>query len=124
MNFVFKNGLIWITIELLYDSRLYRIENCILDTGSASTAIDIENIEFNFNTPAKIKRLYGIGSGTQEVVSQKIDEFRIDGKKISNQEIEFGDFNSKIGINGFVGTDILQCFDVSIDFKELEILLK
>jgi hypothetical protein len=123
MKFVLKNGLIWITIEILYDSKLYIIENCILDTGSASTAIDIENIEFNFSKPAKIKRLYGIGSGTQEVVSQEIDEFRLDGKKILNPELEFGDFNSKIGINGFVGTDILRRFDISIDFKELNIIL-
>lgn len=75
MNFIWKQGLIWVPVELLYDGKRVRIENCIIDTGSASTAIDIDLVEFNFDRKTSIKRLTGIGGGTQEVLSQNVDVF-------------------------------------------------
>ena len=41
MRFDWKNGLIWIEIEILYAEQNIKIDNCIVDTGSVSTAIDI-----------------------------------------------------------------------------------
>jgi hypothetical protein len=42
MNFNFSNGLIWISIGIEYEGEDINIDNCILDTGSATTAIDKE----------------------------------------------------------------------------------
>jgi hypothetical protein len=42
MRFDWKNGLIWIEIEILYAGQSIKIDNCIVDTGSVSTAIDID----------------------------------------------------------------------------------
>lgn len=108
MNFRWDKGLIWIGINIEYDGNKYNIPNCIIDTGSATTAIDIGLINFNYNRPTQIKRLSGIG-GTQEVVSQKIDS------------IEFGDLQNNYGINGFIGTDILSQFKIEIEFINQEI---
>jgi hypothetical protein len=116
MNFEYKQGLIWIPLELQYDSNWIKIENCILDTGSASTAIDIDSINLNYSKETKIKRLFGIGTGTQEVISQVVEVIKIDSKEIENIEIEFGSFNSKIGINGFIVNDFLSKFIIKIDY--------
>lgn len=116
MNFDYKQGLIWIPLELRYDSKWIKIENCILDTGSASTAIDIDSINLNYSKETKIKRLFGIGTGTQEVISQVVEVIKIDTKEIENSEIEFGSFTSKIGINGFIGNDLLSKFTIKIDY--------
>ncbi len=70
MNFELKHGLIWITFELIYEGNSVVIDNCIVDTGSAATAIDIDLVNFNYGKSAIVKRLFGIGGGTQEVVSQ------------------------------------------------------
>lgn len=43
MNFEFKDGLIWISVDLIYEGKLVRVDNCILDTGSETTAIDIDD---------------------------------------------------------------------------------
>ncbi len=48
MNFIFRNGLIWVAIGLEYEGIEIKIDNCILDTGSATTAIDIEMVDFNY----------------------------------------------------------------------------
>lgn len=121
MTFDWNHGLIWITVELLYEEQLYTIDNCILDTGSATTAIDIDLINFNYKKPAEVKRLFGVGGGIQEVVSQSIDTFRIGQIELKTIEIEFGEFQEDLGVNGLVGTDILNQFILTIDFPNRQI---
>ena len=113
MNFELKHGLIWITFELIYEGNSVVIDNCIVDTGSAATAIDIDLVNFNYGKSAIVKRLFGIGGGTQEVVSQNVGKVIIGGKELNNIEIEFGDIHAELGINGFVGNDILSRFSIA-----------
>ena len=84
MNFELKNGLIWISFFLNYEGNEIEIDNCIVDTGSATTAIDIDLVEFNYSKPANIKRLIGVGGGTQEVISQNVNKVILDQKEIKN----------------------------------------
>jgi hypothetical protein len=121
MKFEIYKGLIWIPIYIEYKRKAVKIENCILDTGSATTAIDIELVEFDYRKPSVIKRLCGIGGGSQEVISQKISKFMIDKKELNDVEIEFGDIKSDFGINGFIGNDILKRFVFTIDFSKQEV---
>ncbi|MGZ8217849.1 hypothetical protein [Methylomagnum sp.] len=117
MKFEWRNGLIWVTVEIVYEGQHITINDCIVDTGSVSTAIDIERINFNYQKPASIRRLIGIGCGIQEVLSQRIDGFIIDGKTLADIDIEFGDIRNEFGINGFIGTNVLSKFNVSINFE-------
>lgn len=121
MKFDWKEGLIWVNIDVVYDGTSYQIERCLVDTGSATTAIDIDAVAFDFQKPAVITRLCGIGGGTQEVVEQTIDGLTIDTHRISNVAIEFGNLRSDMGINGFIGNDILSAFTVKIDYSKQEI---
>lgn len=121
MRFEFHTGLIWIPIEIVYEGKSVKIDNCILDTGSATTALDIDLVAFNYQKPAFIKRLRGLGGGTQEVVCQKIDAFVIDNTELQQIEIEFGDIRSHFGISGFIGNDILSRFSLTINFLQQEI---
>lgn len=93
------------------------------NTGSATTAIDIDLVAFNYQKPANIKRLFGIGGGVQEVVSQKINTVTIDGNILKNIELEFGDFQKELGINGFIGNDILSHFTICIEYLKNDISL-
>jgi predicted aspartyl protease len=120
MNFYWKKGLIWVDIELEYNGNKYQIENCIVDTGSASTAIDIDFIEFDYNRITQIKKLSGIG-GIEEVMSQKVESLILGDIKINNLQIEFGNLQNSYGINGFIGTNILSQFQVNIDFSNQKI---
>lgn len=124
MIFELKQGLIWLHFEIVYEGNRIKIDNCILDTGSATTAIDIDLIDFNYRKPSKIKRLFGIGGGTHEVISQKIDKAIIDEVQLKDIEIEFGDFKTELGINGFIGNDILRQFLITIDYLKLKVEFK
>jgi len=118
MIFEWRRGLIWIAFGFVYEGKGVRIDNCILDTGSATTAIDIDLVDFNYRRPATIKRLFGIGGGTHEVVAQKVDKAIIDEIELKDVEIEFGDIKAELGINGFVGNDILSQFIITIDYSK------
>ena len=124
MNFNFRNGLIWISIDIEYEGENINIDNCILDTGSATTAVDIDLVEFNYKKPSFVKRLVGIGGGTQEVINQEVNKITIDQISLENVEIEFGDIQADLGINGFIGTNVLGHFDINIKFSTKELHFK
>lgn len=123
MRFEFHQGLIWVPIKIVYEGKTVVIDRCILDTGSATTALDIDLVTFNYQKPAFIRRLCGLGGGTQEVICQIIDSFSIDSIALHQVEIEFGDISSHFGISGFIGNDILQRFCFTIDFLKQEIAM-
>ena len=83
MKIIERDGLIFLPITLKYGSKVYNINDCILDTGSAGTVIDIDLIQFNPKIPAVLKRLHGIG-GHQDVVAQNVDFVRIDSICLKN----------------------------------------
>ncbi len=124
MKFKFRDGLIWVSIELVYEGKSCTINNCIIDTGSGTTAVDIDFVEFNYRKPALVKRLLGIGGGTQEVVSQPVDKLKVGQVELKNIEIEFGDLQEELGINGFIGNDILSRFTITIDYSQEHIDFK
>ena len=123
MKFELKHGLIWISFTIQYEKKEVVINNCILDTGSSTTAIEIDLVELNYEKPSKIKRLFGIGGGTQEVIAQNAEKIIIAGQELHDIEIEFGDIQSQLGINGFIGNDLLSRYKVIIDYYRSEIVL-
>ena len=123
MKFKFQNGLIWISVTIIYERNPIQIDNCVVDTGSATTAIDIDQIEINYLKPSKLKRLFGIGGGTQEVICQNVDALKIGEIVIPEVELEFGDLQGRLGINGFIGNDILCKFNLHIEYKSKNLKL-
>ncbi|ETR68696.1 MAG: hypothetical protein OMM_10261 [Candidatus Magnetoglobus multicellularis str. Araruama] len=115
MKIIERDGLIYLPITLKYDSKVYKINDCILDTGSAGTVIDIDFIQFNPKIPAVLKRLHGIG-GHQDVVAQNVDFIKIDSIYLRNVLIEFGDINNSFGIKGILGTNLLKYMDFHLSF--------
>lgn len=126
MNFEFKDGLIWIPINIVYEGNSITVDRCILDTGSATTAIDIDFVNFNYKKPAEIKRICGIGGGTQEVICQQIDKFMINNVEFNDIEIEFGRIKTNFGIHGFIGNDILSRFTLKVNYRKckMELILE
>jgi hypothetical protein len=124
MKFEYRHGLIWLNVDILYEGLTVKIDKCILDTGSATTAINIDMVNLNYQKPTKIKRLFGIGNGTQEVISQNIDAITFGESIVKNIDVKFGMFDSKLSINGFIGNDILSKFNMELNFFNLEIVLK
>lgn len=124
MIFTWKQGLIWVSAEIVYEGVSVTISDCIIDTGSATTALDIDLVNFNYKKHAVIRRLTGIGGGTQEVLSQKIDTLILDNYFLHGISIEFGDISGNFGINGFIGNDILSNFNFTVNSSDHTIVFE
>jgi predicted aspartyl protease len=118
VKFEWKQGLIWVNMTVIYGGKTIVIPDCIIDTGSSSTMIDIDLVEFDYHKPAILKRLIGIGAGKQEVLSQQVDKIIIDQFELEAVEIEFGRIKENLRINGFIGNNILSQFIFTINFKQ------
>ncbi|MDM8561138.1 hypothetical protein [Candidatus Parabeggiatoa sp. HSG14] len=120
MKFIEHDGLIFIPITLGYNSKIYQVTDCILDTGSAGTVIDVDLIEFNPKIPGILKRLYGIG-GHQDVVAQQVGFIKIENCRLENILVEFGDIKNSYGIKGILGTNLLRFMNFYLNFNQREI---
>ena len=120
MQFIEHDGLIFIPITLGYNSKSYQVTDCILDTGSAGTVIDIDLIGFNPKIPGILKRLHGIG-GHQDVVAQQVDFIKIENCRLENILVEFGDLKNSYGINGILGTHLLRFMNLYLNFNQQKI---
>lgn len=122
MQFIERDGLIFIPITLGYDSKSYQITDCILDTGSAGTVIDVDLIEFNPKIPGILKRLHGIG-GYQDVVAQPVDFIEIENCRLENIWVEFGNLENSYCIKGILGTNLLRFINFYLNFNQQKIKL-
>jgi hypothetical protein len=120
MQFIEHDGLIFIPITLGYNSNNYQITDCILDTGSAGTIIDVDLIPFNPKIPGILKRLHGIG-GYQDVVAQQVDFIKIENCRLENILVEFGNIKNSYGIKGILGTNLLRFMNFYLNFNQQEI---
>ncbi|RKZ51340.1 MAG: hypothetical protein DRR16_05535 [Candidatus Parabeggiatoa sp. nov. 3] len=120
MQFIEHDGLIFIPIILGYNSKNYQVTDCILDTGSAGTVIDVDIIGFNPKIPGILKRLHGIG-GHQDVVAQQVDFIKIENFGKENILVEFGDIKNSYGIKGILGTNLLLFMNIYLNFNQQEI---
>jgi hypothetical protein len=119
MQFIEHDGLIFIPITLEYNSKSYQVTNCILDTGSAGTVIDVDLIGFNPKIPSILKRLHGIG-GHQDVVAQQVDFIKIENFGKENILVEFGDIKNSYRIKGILGTNLLRFMNFYLNFNQQE----
>jgi len=120
MQFIEHDGLIFIPITLGYNSKSYQVTDCILDTGSAGTIIDVDLIGFNPKIPGILKRLHGIG-GHQDVVAQQVGFIKIENCRLENILVEFGDLKNSYGIKGILGTNLLRFINFYLNFNQREI---
>jgi len=120
MQFIEHDGLIFILITLGYDAKIYQITDCILDTASAGTIIDIDLIEFNPKIPSILKRLHGIG-GYQDVVAQPVDFIEIENCRLENIWVEFGELENSYRIKGILGTHLLRFMNLYLNFNQQKI---
>lgn len=121
MKFELNGGLILAPAAIRYKQTKIDI-TCLVDTGSAGTAVDIDLIELDYSRPSRIVEIAGIG-GTQEVVIQKTENLQFCGRAVENFPVQFGEIASNFGFGAIVGSDLLNALGICIDYynKELRV---
>ena len=113
MKLLHSEGLIYAPLKLVYGNQIVRA-TCLVDTGSAGTAVDLSLVDLD-PPPGFISAMVGIG-GKQEVLTQLVESVTLDGSTTREFPIQFGDYTSNFGTEGFIRGDLLKALGVKIDY--------
>ena len=116
-----EKGLLFCEIMVKNDGKQLKMENILVDTGSAGTIFKTEVLEEigiiqEPNDPLEVIR--GVG-GSEFVFIKLIEEIEIDGLKVCDFQVEVGAMDYGIEMDGIIGLDILMKLGVKIDLSEL-----
>lgn len=126
MQLQLKNDLPMITAVVAFRGVAAEIANVLIDTGSATSIFNADQLARIALTPAPDDALYTIrGVGGSEVVfSRRVDYVQVGEHKLNNFQIEIGGMDYGFDISGILGMDFLTQSGAIIDFDQLAIRFK
>lgn len=124
--FRLKYGLLYLPVTLFHNGKELVMENCIFDTGSGGTVFDIDEVSkigIHAAPHSSLKRLKTVG-GHQTVFVASVNQLQLGHESMSEVKIEVGNLHSQFGVQGIVGTDVMQCFDWEMRFSDKRLVSK
>ncbi|WP_053957612.1 retropepsin-like aspartic protease [Inediibacterium massiliense] len=122
-----KDGLLYITINLLHQGKSVEVKDMIVDTGAYHTIIDpkyLEEMEIGLSAEDKIVKASGYGGKVCYSVRKRIDKIECEDISLKDMNIDFGEIDPQERVNGLLGLDFLRNAGVIIDLVELEMYKK
>ena len=115
------NGFAFVSVILHANKRQIRIENVLLDTGSAGSvfrAHDLAEIGVVLEGSDQLRFLTGIG-GQEPVIEKSIDRIEVGNLSLSPFTIEPGAVQYGYNIRGVLGIDFLLQVGATINLRDL-----
>lgn len=122
MEFEYRDGLLFTTIEITYKGKSKLINNMVIDTGASKTLIsaeEVEDIGIKVEGNDELVVSEGIG-GTEVSFVKTVDKIVLDNIAITDKKIDFSNIDYE-DINGLLGLDLLMDAGFIIDLKNLRI---
>ncbi|WP_339257951.1 retropepsin-like aspartic protease [Paenibacillus sp. FSL R5-0713] len=118
-------GLPFINIELEFRGEVLHLERVLLDTGSASTLLNADTVREVGMVPEEddlVDIIRGVG-GIEYVYTKSLDSITVDGTTLNNFQIEIGNMDYGLEIDGILGFNFMRQAGVVINanFMELSI---
>jgi hypothetical protein len=124
---IYKNGLLYASLEILIDEKLIKIDDVIIDTGAFHTIIltdYLENHEVEFSEDDELVKSSGYGGLQMSSLRKKVDKVKIGDIFVENVKVDFGEIDPFERINGLIGLDFLRAAGTVIDLVELTMYKK
>lgn len=125
MKLEYRDGLIFTTIQIVYEGRSKQINNVVLDTGATKSLISqeiVDDIGIRVEKKDQIVMSYGIG-GQAPAFIKNIDKIVLDDYICEDINLDFSRIDYK-DINGLLGLDILISGGFIIDLEQMELKMK
>ncbi|MCP4754893.1 MAG: hypothetical protein GY866_28795 [Proteobacteria bacterium] len=123
MKISIKDGLPFIEVALIHNGQKIVLNHVLIDTGSAGTIFDVDELAKIGLLPEPKDSIYtisGIG-GSEFVVEKRIDQIILASIEIVNFPIEIGAMEYGLDIQGILGFDLLLKTQTIIDLSTLNI---
>ena len=124
MKIRIEGGLLYVSVELAYQSRKLTLSEVILDTGSATTLFSADEVFKLGLVPGPddpIQRVRGVG-GSEFVLSKRLDSLSLGDLSVSSFPIQIGAMDYGFPIQGLIGLNFLVQAGAVIDLANLEII--
>ncbi|RXJ04438.1 hypothetical protein DS745_03365 [Anaerobacillus alkaliphilus] len=104
-----------------------KLENVLIDTGSAGTIFNVNKLEVIGVKPEAndvTQTIQGVG-GLEFVYTKNIDQISINNEiTIQNFHVELGSMDYGLEIDGIIGFDFMKEVGLIIDLKQFNISIK
>lgn len=119
-------GLPFISVQLVYRGKKLTLKKVLLDTGSASTLLNADVVMDIGMIPEEndvVNTIRGVG-GIEYVYTKSLDSIAVDGTVVENFEIDIGNMDYGLEIDGILGFNFMKQTGAVINLNSMEILLK
>jgi hypothetical protein len=121
MKIVVKHGLPFVEVNVRYRGNELRVKRVLLDTGSAGTIFNANLVSAIGVFPEGddiVDTIRGIG-GVEYVYTKYFDSIYFGTVKLENFQVEIGNMDYGMEINGIIGFDLISAANLLIDTKNL-----
>lgn len=123
MNIDVRYGLPFIEVSICYRGEELHLRNVLLDTGSAGTIFSadiVDTVGVKIEPGDTLSKIRGVG-GVEVVYSKQFDFVKAGGVSLDSFEVEIGEMNYGMEIDGILGFDFIQSAGLVIDSKKLTV---
>ncbi|MBD8840933.1 retropepsin-like domain-containing protein [Paenibacillus sp. CFBP 13594] len=116
-------GLSFISIKLVFRGEVLQLEKVLLDTGSASTLLNADAVREVGMVPEEddlVDIIRGVG-GIEYVYTKSLDSITVDGTTINDFQVEIGNMDYGLEIDGILGFNFMKQTGVIINANLMEL---
>ncbi|WP_339196101.1 retropepsin-like aspartic protease [Paenibacillus sp. FSL P4-0176] len=116
-------GLPFISIKLEFRGEVLQLEKVLLDTGSASTLLNADAVREVGMVPEEddlVDIIRGVG-GIEYVYTKSLDSITVDGTTINDFQVEIGNMDYGLEIDGILGFNFMKQTGVVINANLMEL---
>lgn len=123
MNITEMYGLPFVSIQIEFRGQKVNLPNVLLDTGSASTLLNADVVRGIGMVPEEndvVNIIRGVG-GIEYVYTKLLDSITVDGALLHNFEIEIGNMDYGLELDGILGFNFMSQTGAVIDTNNMEL---
>ncbi|WJM08247.1 retropepsin-like aspartic protease [Paenibacillus sp. PK1-4R] len=116
-------GLPFTSIKLEFRGEVLQLEKVLLDTGSASTLLNADAVREVGMVPEEddlVDIIRGVG-GIEYVYTKSLDSITVDGTTINDFQVEIGNMDYGLEIDGILGFNFMKQTGVVINANLMEL---
>ncbi|MEX2460041.1 MAG: retropepsin-like aspartic protease [Paenibacillaceae bacterium] len=121
MKLNLRFGLPFVSVELIFRGKSMSLDKVLLDTGSASTIFNANRLDTIGVMPegdAVVDAIRGVG-GLEYVYTKQLNQLQLDQSFLVNFQVEIGNMDYGIDLDGIIGFDFITAAELVIDTKQL-----
>lgn len=121
-----RYSLPFISLEVIFRGKKLKLENVLLDTGSAGTIFNANVVEAIGVVPEKydtVDTIRGIG-GIEYVYVKNFDLVQFEEISLKDFEVEIGNMDYGMNIDGILGFDFICSAKLIIDSNKMSVYTK